>query len=108
MTAGDDRLRETRQLDDFAKDSAQHENGEIILHEADHLLHEDAGKHGWDQRRVGQEHSAKRGNRSEQDHTVAAVGNKHQKDKSAQHDQEIHSHTPFQTASQWMQGTSSS
>src|SRR6266404_5274069 len=65
------------------------------------------GKYWWDQRGIGQQHCAKCSDRGEQDHTVAAIGHKHQKDKSAQHDQEIHSDTPFPMAIQWIQARSS-
>jgi hypothetical protein len=89
-----DRLGKPRQLDVLAEDSAQHEHREIIFDEADHLFHEDAGKHRRHQRGVGQQHRAHGGNRREQDDAVAAVGHKHQKNQSGQHDQEIHGELP--------------
>ena len=87
---GDDRLGEPRQLDHLAEDRAEQEHREVVLQEPDHLVHEQAGEHRRDQRRVGQQHRAQGGHRGEQDDAVAAVRDQHQEGQRRQHDQEFH------------------
>src|SRR5262249_34752843 len=88
--SGHDRLGKSRQLDHFSENRTEHEHRKIVLEEADRLLHEDAGEHRGDQRRIGQKDGAERGDRSEQDHAVAAVGYEHEKRQSTQHNQKAH------------------
>jgi hypothetical protein len=44
ITAATIGLREARQLDHLPEHGAEQEHGEVELHEADHLVHEDAGE----------------------------------------------------------------
>ena len=45
---------------------------------------------GSDQRRIGQQDGAQRGDRREQDDAVAAIGHEHEEDQRSQDDQQTH------------------
>ena len=86
----DDRLGKAGQLDHLAEHGAEQEDRKIQLHEADHLVHEQAGedrRHGGG---VGQQHGEQGRHGSEQDNAEAAVGHEHQKDESGHGDQKAH------------------
>ncbi len=87
---GDDRLREARELDHLAEDRAQHEHREVVLDEADHLVHEHAGEHRQHERGIGEHDGEERRDRREHDHAVAAIGDEHQEDERQQNDEETH------------------
>ena len=75
---GDNRTRESRQLNQLAEYRAQQKHREIELHKADHFFHKQAGKGRADRARVGEEHRAEGGDRRKEDHAVSTVGCQHQ------------------------------
>ena len=75
---GDNRPRESRQLNQLAEHGAQQKHREIELHKADHFFHKQAGKGRADRARVGDQHRAEGGDRRKEDHAVSTVGRQHQ------------------------------
>jgi hypothetical protein len=78
---GNNRLREAGEFNHLAEDRAEQEDGEEVFDEADHLVHEEAGKHRRHHVGVDKQDRAHCSNRREEDDAVAAVGYKHQKDQ---------------------------
>ena len=69
------------------KTAPSRNTGKYELHEADHLVHEDAGEDGRHRRGIGQEHGQHRRDGREQDDAEAAVGDEHQQHEGADGDQ---------------------
>ena len=78
----------------FPKTAPSRKTGKYELHEADHLLHEDAGEDGRNCRGIGQEHGKHRRDRREEDDAEAAIGNEHQQHERADRDQKVHLPSP--------------
>src|SRR6187402_1950124 len=80
----------TGQFDELAKDRSEQKDGEIKLQKADHLFHEQAGKHRRDEHGIGEQHRAQSDEWSEQDDAMAAISCQHQERQRREDDQEAH------------------
>lgn len=86
----DDGLGEARDLNEFSENSAEDEDGEVELEEADHLFHKDAGEDGGDSGGIGEKDGQQGGSRGEEDDAEAAIGGNHQKQEGGEDDEEGH------------------